>query len=198
MIDTDKDKARKPEESEGILQKLLESRTLIISGAVDGEMASRVMTQLVLLSHLDPKRRITILINSPGGDVFSGFAIYDAIRFVECPVVTVVAGLAASMGSIIPLAADKGSRFALPHAKFLIHQPLLVGYQGRATDLEIQANEILKDRDRIVKLYAEVTGKSVQEISKDIDRDKWMSAEEACRYGLIDQIVASASELPKG
>ena len=198
MAESEKEKGKKPEESAGLMDKLLDSRTLVISAQVDSELASKVVTQLVLLAHLDAKRRITILVNCPGGDVFSGFAIYDMIRYVECPVVTVVAGLAASMGSIIPLAAGKGNRFALPHSKFLIHQPLLLGYQGRATDLEIQANEILKDRARIVKLYADVTGKPEDVIAKDIDRDKWMSAEEALDYGLIDEIVTNASDLPKG
>lgn len=197
MVSADMDKGTKPEESTGIAEKLLESRTVVISGAVDGELAAKVMTQLVLLEHAAPKQRITILVNSPGGEVFSGFAIYDMVQFVSSPVVTVVAGLAASMGSIIPLSAGKGNRFALPHAKFLIHQPLLMGYQGRASDLEIQANEILKDRDRIVELYAEITGKSKDVISKDIDRDKWLSAEEAKDYGLIDRIIAKHSELPK-
>ena len=195
-MESDKDKEKKNGESPAIAERLLESRTIIISGQVDSDMAARVLTQLVLLAHVDPKKRITLLSNCPGGDVYSGFAIFDAIQFIGCPVVSVVAGLAASMGSIIPLAAGKGNRYALPHAKFLIHQPLLIGYQGKASDLEIQANEIIKDRERIAKLYADITGKPEKDVMRDIDRDKWMSAEEALEYGLIDKIVASRADLP--
>jgi ATP-dependent Clp protease protease subunit len=197
MAESDRDNS-KPDQNAGFMEKMLESRTLVISGGVDAEMAEKVMTRLVMMSHLDAKKRITILINCPGGEVFSGFAIFDMIKFIECPVVTVIAGLAASMGSIIPLAAGKGNRYALPHSKFLIHQPLLMGYQGRATDLEIQATEILKDRDRIIDLYADITGKDKAVIAKDIDRDKWMSAEQAKDYGLIDKIITAREELGKG
>ena len=192
-----KDDGKKEEEPRSIAERLLDSRTIILSGSVDSEMAAKVMTQLMLLMHADPGKRITMLINSPGGEVYSGFAIYDMIRFVATPVTTVVVGLAASMGSIIPLAASTGNRYALPHAKFLIHQPLLMGYQGRASDLEIQAKEILKDRDRIIELYADLTGKSQETVSKDIDRDKWLSAEEAKEYGLVDKIITDHTDLPK-
>jgi ATP-dependent Clp protease protease subunit len=169
---------------------------VLVAGAVTSEMASKVIQQLILLDQDDADKPITLLVNSPGGEVHSGFAVYDMVRFISAPVVSVVIGLAASMGSIIPLAAPKGSRYSLPHAKFLIHQPLLLGYQGRATDLEIQAKEILRDRDRIVKLYAEHTGRTPETIAKDIDRDKWLTVEEAKAYGLVDHIVASRSELP--
>lgn len=191
------DKDARRDEAGGLTDRLLDSRTVIISAAVDQELASKVITQLVLLQHADPKKPVHILINCPGGEVFSGFAIYDMIKFVTMPVYTVVVGLAASMGSIIPLASDKDKRYCLPHAKYLIHQPLLMGYQGRATDLEIQAREILKDRDRIIKLYSELTGKDAKQISLDIDRDKWLTAEEAQDYGLVQHIVASQAELPR-
>jgi ATP-dependent Clp protease protease subunit len=185
-----------PEDSSGLFNRLLASRTVIISGGTDSELAQKVIQQLVLLDHADPKARITVLINSPGGEVFSGFAIFDVLRFISAPVIRVVVGLAASMGSILALAAPKGSRYATPNAKFLIHQPLLMGYQGRAIDLEIQAKEILKDRDRIVKLYAETTGKDAADISRDIDRDKWMTADEAKAYGLVDRIISRGTEIP--
>ena len=186
------------EESAGMLNRLLASRTVIVSGQVTSEMASKVIQQLVLLEHDDPEKRITVLINSPGGEFHSGFAIYDTLHFVSVPVISVVVGLAASMGSIIPLAAPKGCRFALPHSKFLIHQPLLMGYQGRATDLEIQAKEILRDREKVVEIYQQHTGRNSEDIAKDIDRDKWMTAEEALKYGLIEKIVSSRNEIPKG
>lgn len=189
-------KAKAPPEDAGMMSRLLASRTVIISGQVDAELAQRVIQQLVLLDH-DSDKRITLLINSPGGEVYSGFAIFDTIRFISAPVVSVVVGLAASMGSVLCLAPPKGSRFCTPNAKFLIHQPLMMGYQGRALDIEIQAKEILRDRERLVTLYAEETGKTPQEISKDIDRDRWMTAEEAKAYGLLDRIIARRKELPK-
>ncbi len=191
-----KEEQAKAQEEPGMMGRLLKSRTVIISGQVNAELAQRVIQQLVLLDH-DSERRITLLINSPGGEVYSGFAIFDTIRFISAPVVSVVVGLAASMGSVLALAAPQGSRFCTPNAKFLIHQPLMMGYQGRAMDLEIQAKEILRDRDRLVSLYAEATGKSPQDISRDIDRDRWMTAEEAKDYGLLDRIIATRKELPK-
>lgn len=187
--------AKKEEEGSGLIGRLLESRTVIISGSVDSDLASKIIQQLILLDHADPKKEITLLVNSPGGEFYSGFAIYDTIRFINAPVVSVVVGLAASMGSIIPLAAPKGRRYALPHSKFLIHQPLLMGYQGRATDLEIQAREILRDRERVIEIYAEHTNRSAAVISKDIDRDKWLMPEEALDYGLIEHIIEKRSEI---
>ena len=138
---------------------------------------------------------VTVFINSPGGEIFSGFAIFDMLNFISCPVTTIVTGFAASMGSILSLAAEKGRRYAMPQAKIMIHQPLLMGYQGRATECEIQAREILKTRDHLVKLYAEQTGKNREEIKKALDRDNWFTAEEALEYGLIDKVVHTRSEI---
>ena len=117
------------------------------------------------------------------------------LNFISCPVTTIVTGFAASMGSILSLAADKGRRYAMPQAKIMIHQPLLTGYQGRATECEIQAREILKTRDHLVKLYSKQTGKSHEEIKKALDRDNWFTAEEALEYGLIDKVVHTRSEI---
>jgi len=188
---------KEQEESSGLTERLLASRVVIISGAVDSKLASKVIQQMILLDQADAEKPITIMINSPGGEVHSGFAIYDTARFLSAPVVTVVMGLAASMGSILALVAPKGSRYALPNAKFLIHQPLLMGYQGRATDMEIQAREILRDRDHIIRLYAEETGRKPEAIAKDIDLDKWMTSQEALEYGLIDKIIVRRSEIPR-
>ena len=185
------------EDQPGMFRHLMASRTVIVSGSVTSELAARVIQQLILMDHDDSKKRITLFINSPGGDFFSGFAIYDTVRYITAPVVSVIVGLAASMGSIIPLAAPKGSRFALPHSKFLIHQPLLMGFQGRATDMEIQAKEILRDRERVVQIYAEHTGRNPAEIERDIDRDKWMTPEEAQEYGLIERIIVNRTEIEK-
>ena len=183
-------------ESESLVGRLLASRTIVLSGGVDAELAQKVIQQLVLLDHADPKAGITMIINSPGGEVFSGFSIFDVMLFISAPVCTVVSGLAASMGSIIALAPDPERRFALPNSKFLIHQPLMTGYQGRATDLEIQAKEILRDRDRIIALYAEKTKRKAEEIGRDIDRDNWMSVEEALEYGLVGKIIKKREEIP--
>ncbi len=182
-------------ELDSISSKLLKSRTVIISQQVDAKLSAKVLSQLVLLEQEGPELPITVFINSPGGEIFSGFAIFDMLKFITCPVTTVVTGFAASMGSILSLAADEGRRFAMPQAKIMIHQPLLMGYQGRASECEIQAREILKTRDHLVKLYADQTGKSHEEIKKALDRDNWFTAEEALEYGLLDKVVHSRSGL---
>ena len=188
---------KKEENSElnGMSAKLLKARTIIISQQINAELTAKVLNQLVLLEQEDSKAAITVFINSPGGEIFSGFAIFDMLRFIECPVTTVVTGFAASMGSILLLAADEGRRFAMPQAKIMIHQPMLMGYQGRAADCEIQAREILKTRDHIINLYTEKTGRDYEEIKQAIDRDNWFTTEEALEFGLLDKMVQSRSEL---
>jgi ATP-dependent Clp protease protease subunit len=183
------------DELDSISSKLLKSRTVIISQQVDAKLSAKVLSQLVLLEQEGPELPITVFINSPGGEIFSGFAIFDMLKFITCPVTTIVTGFAASMGSILSLAADEGRRFAMPQAKIMIHQPLLMGYQGRASECEIQAREILKTRDHLVKLYADQTGKSHEEIKKALDRDNWFTAEEALEYRLLDKVVHSRSGL---
>ena len=190
-----KGKNKENKEMEDLASKLLKSRTVVISQQVDAELTAKVLSQLVLLEQEGHEEPITIFINSPGGEIFSGFAIFDMLNFIACPVTTIVTGFAASMGSILSLAANKGRRFAMPQAKIMIHQPLLMGYQGRASECEIQAREILKTRDHLVKLYSEQTGKSREEIKKALDRDNWFTAEEALKYGLLDKVVHSRSEL---
>jgi len=179
----------------GMSAKLLKSRTVIISQQVNSELSAKVLNQLVLLEQEDPKQGITVFINSPGGEIFSGFAIFDMLKFIECPITTVVTGFAASMGSVLSLAADEGRRVAMPQAKIMIHQPMLMGYQGRAADCEIQAKEILKTRDHLINLYSEQTGKDYEEIKQAIDRDNWFTSEEAMEFGLRDRIVKNRSEL---
>ncbi len=188
---------KKEENSElnGMSAKLLKARTIIISQQINAELTAKVLNQLVLLEQEDSKAAITVFINSPGGEIFSGFAIFDMLRFIECTVTTVVTGFAASMGSILMLAADEGRRFAMPQAKIMIHQPMLMGYQGRAADCEIQAREILKTRDHIINLYTEKTGRDYEEIKQAIDRDNWFTSEEALEFGLLDKMVRSRSEL---
>ena len=190
-----KEKNKENKEMEDLASKLLKSRTVVISQQVDAELTAKVLSQLVLLEQEGHEEPVTVFINSPGGEIFSGFAIFDMLNFIACPVTTIVTGFAASMGSILSMAADKGRRFAMPQAKIMIHQPLLMGYQGRASECEIQAREILKTRDHLVKLYSEQTGKSREEIKKALDRDNWFTAEEALEYGLLDKVVYSRSEL---
>jgi len=190
-----KEKNKENKEMEDLASKLLKSRTVVISQQVDAELTAKVLSQLVLLEQESHEEPVTVFINSPGGEIFSGFAIFDMLNFIACPVTTIVTGFAASMGSILSMAADKGRRFAMPQAKIMIHQPLLMGYQGRASECEIQAREILKTRDHLVKLYSEQTGKSREEIKKALDRDNWFTAEEALEYGLLDKVVHSRSEL---
>ena len=190
-----KEKNKENKEMEDLASKLLKSRTVVISQQVDAELTAKVLSQLVLLEQEGHEEPVTVFINSPGGEIFSGFAIFDMLNFIACPVTTIVTGFAASMGAILSMAADKGRRFAMPQAKIMIHQPVLMGYQGRASECEIQAREILKTRDHLVKLYSEQTGKSREEIKKALDRDNWFTAEEALEYGLLDKVVHSRSEL---
>ena len=189
------EKDEESQETDNLASKLLKSRTVVISQQVDAKLTSKVLSQLVLLEQEGDDQPVTVFINSPGGEIFSGFAIFDMLNFISCPVTTIVTGFAASMGSILSLAADKGHRYAMPQAKIMIHQPLLMGYHGRATECEIQAREILKTRDHLVKLYAEQTGKNREEIKKALDRDNWFTAEEALEYGLIDKVVHTRSEI---
>lgn len=188
-------KSAEEEKDNSFANELMETRTIIISGSVDGKLADKVIKQLLVLEKKDPKKKIIIFVNSPGGEVYSGFAIYDMIKMISCPIVTVVMGLAASMGSILSLAGDDGKRYAFPNSKIMIHQPLLAGAEGQTTDLEIHSKNIVKTRKEIAGLYASVTGKSSEDILKDIDRDHWLSAKEAVKYGLIDKIITKRSQL---
>lgn len=169
---------------------LLENRRLFISRPVDMGLAEEIIRKIWYLEFVSPKKEVVLVINSPGGSIDAGFAIWDQLKMMSFPVSTLVTGLAASMGSVLALCAPKGKRFATPRSRFLIHQPALSSVvEGQATDLEIQAREILKTKAMIVSLYCEATGKGAEEIEKAIDRDRWMSAEEALSFGLIDQLV---------
>ena len=192
-----KDEEKKDDsiDSGGLATKMLQTRTIIISQQVNSELTQKVLGQILLLEQEDPEAPVTVFINSPGGEMFSGYAIFDTLRFISCPITTIVTGFAASMGSILSLAADKGRRFAMPQAKILIHQPLLMGYQGRAADCEIQAREIRKTREHLINLYCEYTGRDYDEIKQAIDRDNWFTAEEALDFGLLDRVIQSRAEL---
>ena len=176
-------------------QAMMDTRSIVISSQVDSKLADKVMKQILLLEQLDPEAEIKVFINSPGGEIYSGFAICDLLTFVSCPITTIVSGLAASMGSILSLFGDEGRRFATPNSRIMIHQPLLSGAQGQITDLEIHSKQILKTREKLAGMYAEVTGKTVKKILKDMDRDHWLNADEALDYGLIDKVITSRDEI---
>lgn len=176
--------------------QILDQRRLFLCDAIDSDTAEDIIRKLWYLEAKAPGKPITLVINSPGGSIDAGFAIWDQIKMVSSPVTTLVTGLAASMGSILSLVAAEGRRFATKNARFMVHQPRLSGViQGQATDLEIQAKEMLKTRAALVELYVEKTGKSVAEIDRAIDRDTWMTAQEALEFGLLDKIVNSYQEI---
>jgi len=177
-------------------EALLKARRIFLSDAVDNESAKEVIRKFWYLESLHPGKPILFVINSPGGSVDSGFAIWDQIKMLTSPVTTLVTGLAASMGSILSLCAAPGRRFATQNARIMIHQPSISAViRGQATDLEIHAKEILKTRQALVEVYVKATGKDAKVIDRAIDRDTWMSAQEALEFGLLDQVVSSYKDL---
>lgn len=175
---------------------ILDARRIFLSDQVDNDTASDIIRKLWYLEITDPGKPILFVINSPGGSVDSGFAIWDQVKMITSPVTTVITGLAASMGSILSLCAPAKRRFATPNSRIMIHQPMIGGViQGQATDLEIQAKEILKTRDLLINMYVEATGKDFATIERAIDRDTWMTAEEAKSFGLIAGIVKTFNDL---
>jgi len=175
---------------------MLADRRLFISGPINMELAEKVIQKIWYLEHLSSTEGVLVVINSPGGAVDAGFAIWDQLQMVSFPKTTLVTGLAASMGSVLALVAPKERRFATPMSRFMIHQPALsTTVQGQATDLEIQAKEILKTKQQIVALYSQATGRDAKELEKAIDRDKWMTAAEAKDFGLICKLLTSYKEL---
>lgn len=175
---------------------LLEARRIFLSDAVDDSSAKDIIRKLWYLELSDPGKPILLVINSPGGSMDSGFAVWDQIQMITSPVTTLVTGLAASMGSVLSLSAAPKRRFATPSSRILIHQPRIGGsIQGQATDLDIQAKEMLKSRAKLVEIYVNATGKDPKVIERAIDRDTWMGSQEALEYGLLDGIVTSYKEL---
>jgi ATP-dependent Clp protease, protease subunit len=186
-------KEKKQQESDPLMQKMLETRTVMISGEINKELAEKVVKQLLLLE-AEGDGVIKVLINSPGGDADAGYAIFDMIRFVKPDVYTIGMGLVASAGALILLAAPKERRIGLPNSNYLIHQPLS-GIRGVATEIEIHARQIEKLRIKINKLISEETGKPIEQVGVDTDRDCWLDAEEAVEYGMISKIVVTREEL---
>ena len=187
---------RKGTVEDRIDEALLKSRRIFFSEAVDEKSANDAIRKLWYLELEDPGKPILFVINSPGGAVDCGFAIWDQVKMITSPVTTLVTGLAASMGSVLSLCAAPGRRFATKHARIMIHQPRIMGLiQGQATDLEIQAKEIIKTRKLLVDVYVQATGKTPQEIDRAIDRDTWYSAQEALEFGLLDKVVESYADI---
>jgi ATP-dependent Clp protease, protease subunit len=173
-----------------IYSRLLKERVVFLVGPVNDHTANLIVAQLLFLESENPDKDISLYINSPGGSVSAGMAIYDTMQFIKPDVSTLCTGLAASMGAFLLAAGAKGKRFSLPNSRIMIHQPL-GGAQGQAADIEIQAREILYLRDRLNHILAEKTGRTVEQISKDTDRDNFMSAEEAAEYGMIDKVLTA-------
>ena len=184
------------ERSYDIYSRLLKDRIVMLGTPINDDVANTIIAQLLFLESEDPDKDINLYINSPGGVVTSGMAIYDTIQFMKAPVSTICVGQAASMGALLLTAGAKGKRFALPNAQVMIHQPS-GGAQGQATDIEIHAREILKTRERLNKILAFHTGQSLERIATDVERDHFMTAAEAKEYGLIDEILAKRPEPKK-
>jgi len=175
------------ERSYDIYSRLLEDRVVFLNGEVNSQSANLVIAQLIFLEAKDPTKDICLYINSPGGSVTDGFAIFDTMNYIKCDVSTICVGLAASMGAFLLAAGTKGKRFALPNSEIMIHQPL-GGTQGQATDIAIQAEHILKLKKRLTKILADNCGKDLEKVAADCERDHYMSADEAKAYGLIDKV----------
>ncbi len=188
LIPTVIDKTPSGERAYDIYSRLLEDRVIFLGEGIDSAVANTVIAQLLFLEKQDAKAPITMYVNSPGGHVTAGLAIYDTMQYVKCPVITVAMGLAASMGSIILAGGEKGKRYALPHAEIMIHQPL-GGAEWQASDIMLAARHIEKTGDILYNILAEHTGQKVKKVKEDCDRDNFMSAQEALEYGLIDKIV---------
>ncbi len=195
--ETEKDSPDKGEKGPGpnVEKEMFEARIVMISAPVDAKLAHVVNSKILALERHNPRDPIYLFINSPGGEVQSGFSIFDCARFVKPDVITVVVGLAASMGSIITLCAKREHRFAFPNAKILVHQPSVGGLGGSVSDIEIHAKDLLETKDQIIKLYVEECGRNYDEVKKTLNRDSWMTAEAAVKWGHLHKIVRTRDEL---
>ncbi|MDQ5961992.1 MAG: ATP-dependent Clp protease, protease subunit [Patescibacteria group bacterium] len=191
LIPTVLEKSQFGERAYDIYSRLLKDRIIFLGGPVDDHIANLVVAQLLFLANEDPKKDISLYINSPGGSISAGLAIYDTMQFIKPDVSTICVGMAASMGAFLLAGGAKGKRFALPNSEVMIHQPS-GGSEGQATDIEINARHILKIRAKLNDILSKNTGQKVSVIEKDVERDTWMDADEAKKYGLVDTIIAKA------
>lgn len=188
LIPTVIEQTSRGERAYDIYSRLLKDRIIMLGSPIDDNVANSIVAQLLFLAAEDPDKDISLYINSPGGSITAGMAIYDTMQHIKPDVSTICIGLAASMGSFLLMAGAKGKRYALPNSEIMIHQPL-GGTQGQASDIEIHAKRILRLREKINRIYAERTGQSLEKIERDTDRDKFLTAEEAKEYGLIDEVL---------
>jgi ATP-dependent Clp protease protease subunit len=189
LIPTVIEKDREGERAYDIYSRLLKDRIVFLGGPIETNLANTIVAQLLFLEKENPDEDIQMFINSPGGEINAGMAILDTMNYIKCDVSTIAVGLAASMGSLLLAFGAKGKRFALPNSKIHIHQPL-GGVQGQASDIAIEAEEILKTRDLLYRMLSKQTGQSIKQIQKDADRDKYFTAQEAKEYGLIDKVIS--------
>ena len=196
LVPTVIEQTSRGERAYDIYSRLLKDRIIMLSGQIDDNVANSVIAQLLFLDAQDPEKDIFLYINSPGGSVTAGMAMYDTMNFINADVRTIVIGMAASMASVLLAAGEKGKRWALPNAEVMIHQPL-GGAQGQATEIEIAARHILKTRERLNQILSDKTGQPIEVIEQDTDRDNFKTAEEALEYGLIDGIMESSKALNK-
>ncbi|MCR4743183.1 MAG: ATP-dependent Clp protease proteolytic subunit [Treponema sp.] len=196
MIYNEEETKKAPEAPNPLQEKFLKTRQIILSGEINKDLAEKIVSQLLILEADDPKKPIYMYIDSPGGDVDAGFAIFDVIRFINSPVILVGMGLIASAATLVLLAVPKDKRVGLPNSRYLIHQPMS-GMQGVATDIEIHAKEMEKTRAILNKIIAEETGTSLEQVTKDTERDYWLDAEAAVKYGLISKTITNRKDLPK-
>lgn len=189
------ERSSRGERSYDIFSRLLMDRIVFLGSPINDDVANVIIAQLLFLQADNPEKDIYLYINSPGGSVYAGLAIYDTIQFLSCPVNTYCMGIAASMGSFLLSAGTKGKRYALPNSRIMLHQPSMSFSQGTAADIEIQAKEILYLRERLNRIYSENTGQPVERINEDLDRDRFMSPEEAKEYGLIDSVISRKGDV---
>jgi ATP-dependent Clp protease protease subunit len=190
LVPTVIERSARGEREYDIFSRLLNERIIFLGHAVDDQVANLIVAQLLHLESADPDKDISIYINSPGGSIYSGLAIYDTMQFIKPDVQTICCGIAMSMGSLLLAGGAKGKRSSLPNSRILIHQPS-AGFEGQSTDIEIHAREILKTRERIDQIYAHHTGQSIEQVHKDMERDRFFRPDQAAEYGLIDKVISS-------
>ena len=188
LVPTVVERSARGEREYDIFSRLLNERIVFLGQPVDDQIANLIVAQLLHLESADPDKDISIYINSPGGSIYAGLAIYDTMQFIKPDVSTICCGIAMSMGSLLLAGGAAGKRFSLPNSRILIHQPS-AGFEGQSSDIEIHAREILKTRDRIDQIYAHHTGRSIEEVHRDMERDRFFKADEAKEYGLIDRVI---------
>jgi ATP-dependent Clp protease protease subunit len=192
------EKSSRGERAYDIYSRLLKDRIIFLGGPVMDEIANLIVAQMLFLANEDPKQDIHLYVNSPGGSVSAGLSIIDTMKFLQCDVSTYIMGQAASMGSVIATSGTKGKRYTLTNARNLMHQPLLSGVmEGQATDIEIEAKEMLRIRERLYKIYSDATGQTIDRIERDCDRNKWLDEKEMLEYGLVDQVLTRMPASPR-